>query len=596
MVDFAANMSTQWPFTRENVRRDLQNALKTLRAASRANTLNREASKGEIVANVNIGANDYEVNRGAPTKNKAHRSIAFRSNVALVLAASVCEKDAEGITDARSTDAKSIARALIEHLSWPGRVEEANGFLNFQLTPDNLREALGRALQDGERYGANEVLSGTRVLVEFVSSDPVGPLPFSAARAAALGDALCRVLEFAGASVTREYFLNDADSSSKIRLLGESVAAFYLAEFGQEIEPPEGAFNNGFVRSVAKAIAQREGNAHVMLPESERTTLFAHKALEAAISAHKTSLRDLGVRFDVWTSEQTLRDEGRVDAALQKLRERGHLYQKSGAQWIASTQFGDDADHPLVRANGEPTYLATDIAYHLFKLERGFDKIINIWTSEHRQYIARTKAALKAVGASAEKVEVLPTEGARWLREGTPALRGSGGETFSLEDALRATGADTLRFWMLCRDPDSVVDVDSELARRDDETNPAYAARLLPARLAQLIREHEARANGATEPSAENFAFEYSEGEAASELARLIALWPDTVQNAASERAPHRIAQFVGEMAKATRDLLKSQTPLEGEAAAARLPILRAAQNTTTAALRLLGISAATRI
>jgi arginyl-tRNA synthetase len=455
-----------------------------------------------------------------------------------------------------------------------------------------------------------------RVNVEFVSSDPSGPISFAAGRIAAMGDALCRILSLQGADVTREFFLNDAESSSKMRLLGESVAAFYLAEFGHEVEPPEGLLDDAFVRGVARDIAGRSGNDYLLVPDTERIAAFARAACEAAVAAQKQTLREFGVRFDVWTSENALRREGRVQAAIHKLEELGHTYSRDGALWLRTTSFGDEADRPLVRPTsrvpaGDPTYLASDIAYHIFKFERGFELLINIWTAEHRTYIARTRAALQAAGCDPNRLEVLPCEGARSLRDGTPVAQGKNGGAFTLDEALQEVNRDTLRFWMLRRDRDTAVDIDTEMARRDDESNPGYAARLVPARLSTMIRELEARL-GATSKSAINS--QTTEGASTPawsaeerELARLVALWPDTVETAALRREPQRVAQFVTEMAAAVRALLMASRPdvaREGTQSTQgsttdsemRLSLLRAARVTVTNALQSLGMDAATRL
>ncbi|HEX8235337.1 MAG TPA: arginine--tRNA ligase [Abditibacteriaceae bacterium] len=519
-----------------------------------------------------------------PAKMRAQHGD-FWSNAALVLAA-------EGEASTRKS-AGELARCIIERIEWSGSVQEANGRINFQLDESAIARGVARAVEEREHYGASDALAGTRVVVEFVSAEPSGPLPFTAARSAAMGDALCRILALQGASVTREYYLNDAESSSRMRLLGESVAAIYLSSFGHESEPPEGAMDDAFVRGVAQGIASREGNAYLLMPESERAALFARKALDAIVTAQKATLRDFGVRFDVWTSEQALRDEGRVTASLQKLRERGHLYERDGAEWLRTTTFGDNADRTVVRTNGKPTYLATDIAYHGFKLERGFDRLINIWSAEHRQYIARTRAALLAGGCDADKVEVIPCENSRWLREGAPVRRGAGGGVFTMDEALRAVGRDTLRFLLVRRGWDDIVDIDAETARRDDETNPAYAARLVPARLSTLIREAEARAGSGTVGT-----IEYSQwSEAEQSVARLVALWPDVALGAATRRAPQEVAQFVSELAAGVRDIVKTAQPNNDTAInAVRLPLLQAARVVAANALQALGVDAATKL
>lgn len=494
-----------------------------------------------------------------------------------------------------------LARLLVNEMSslWPGTVEEANGFLNFAMDDDFLKGRIALALEQGDVWGAGDALRDERVVVEFVSAEPSGALPFSSARTAAMGDALCRLLTLQGANVTREFFINDALSSSKTRLLGESVSALYLAQFGHDSQPPEGALDDEFARRVARDIASADGNAWVLVPESERVLEFARRAVRAAVALQKQTLQIFGVHFDVWTSEQALRDEGRVEAVINRLRERGHAYERDGALWLRTTQWGDAADRPLVRPapespEGKPTYLATDIAYHIFKLERGFDRLINIWTAEHGAYVARTRAALQAASCEWERVEVLLCEGARWLRDGTPVRRGKNSDAFTLDEALSETDRDTLCFWMLNRDWKDISSVDSETARRDDETNLAYAARLLPSRLDTLIRELEAR----TTSTDEDVNAEWNNEE--REVARLVALWPDTALTSALEREPQRVARFVTEMATAVRALLMVSRPASTESTnesnAARLQLLRAARITANNALRVVGMTVGKRV
>ncbi|HVF10435.1 MAG TPA: DALR anticodon-binding domain-containing protein [Abditibacteriaceae bacterium] len=531
----------------------------------------------------------------------------FASNAALVLAAAV------GMPGA------AVAALLGEHLQqsevWRGarvfQVEEANGFLNFRFDDNFLGEQIARALREGARYGSGTALAGTRINVEFVSTDPTGPLPFGAGRIAATGEALCRLLEFQGAAVTREFFLNDTETSSKMRLLGESVAAFYLQAFGHggDARPPrpEGALEDDFVRDVAASIVQREGNSYLLVPEAERAAAFAHQAREAAVAAQQRTLRDFGVRFDVWTSEEALRREGRIAAVVRKLQERGQLYVREDTLWLRSTEFGDETDRPLVRSNGEPSYLAADIAYHCFKFERGFDLLLNIWTAQHRPYVARTRAALRAAGCDANRLEVLLCENARLLRDGAFLASGRDGGHPTLEQALQDIDAATLRFWFLQRNWDDISEIDLESARRADETNPAYAARLAPARLGTMIRQLEALPATAPdpEPAAESStASSTAWSTEERELARLVALWPDEAETAARERQPQRVARFVVEIAAVVRRLLAAETgnaearnaesqnqeSQNQESRRARLPLLRAAQITVSNALRALGI------
>ncbi len=491
------------------------------------------------------------------------------------------------ITAARTQQPVSaVAQAIIEQLSWPfGAVEERKGFLNFRMNDETLHNSVADALSQAENYGRSALLKNQRIVIEFVSADPAGALPFSLSRIAAVGDAVCRLLSFQGANVTREWYLNDDETSAKMRLLGESVASHYLSLLGQAHEAPEGVLNDAFVRDLAAEIARRDGSAHLLVPDEERASIFAHEAVQTAVQKQKDAMQRFGVRFDVWTSEAALKREGRVESAIGKLRERGLTFERDGAQWLQTARFGDEDDRVLVRADGRPTYLASDIAYHVFKNERGFDLLLNVWTGEHRPYVERTRAALSAAGCDAAKFEVLPCEGARFLKDGRPVSRGKSGDVWTLDDALDELDADTLKFFLLRQNADERVAIDDEIARRDDETNPAYAARLLPTRLQTMISQNASAQNAS---ATENTDIEYSISE--RELVRLVALWPDTAKNAALERAPHRVANFVAELAKTVRDVLNSSRP---NAPIASTETLRAALIVSQNALEVLGMSGA---
>ena len=475
--------------------------------------------------------------------------------------------------------AKCAASLRAQLLHWPGIIVEAKGFLNFRMDQTATKEIVVRAVREGARFGAGDALKGRRVNVEFVSSEPNSPLTLTSARHAVCGEALCRILQFQGADVTREFFVNDVPTSSKMRLLGESVGAFYEAQFGHD-NLPEGILQDDFVRGVARDLAARDGNKHLLTPASERNLFFAREAAQAAISMQKQALQNLGVRFDLWTSENVLRSEGRVENALEKLRGAGYIYENDGAAWLQTSQFGDEFDHPVVRSDGQPTYLASDIAYHVWKFNRGFDLLLNIWSGEHRPYVARTQAALKAIGCDVGQLEILVCENAR-LRVDGEILEGRNGAPLLWQDALAEVSADNLRLPLLLADWHETATINAENATRDDEQNPAYAARLAPSRLATMIRQNEANTS---QKAVEKL--EYSPAEA--ELARLVALWPDTTENAALQRAPQQIARWTSEFAEAVRALLASSKP----DTPVNLELLRGAQSAIQSALYLLGIEA----
>lgn len=503
---------------------------------------------------------EFEVRRAA-IKDFASRGEYF-SNIAIALAAKI--KD----------DPQRLAEKIKE--SWRHRdviVSAHGGFLNFQMTTEALQRSIQTALDEGRDYGTSTLLRGQRINVEFVSADPTGPLTLQHGRIATCGDALCRLLEFCGASVTREYFLNDIETAPKLRLLGESVAALYLEHFGQNASAPEGAVRDGFTRQVAQELASLRGNALLLLPEAERIAESTHAARETAVAGHRSTLKKFRVHFDVWSSESTLRRDRLIDAMIETLRERGHVYEKDGATWLRTTNADDDADRPLVRG-GEYTYLAADIAYHAYRYERDFDRLINIWTSEHRPYVQRTHAALQLAGFNADSMEVLLCEDAALLRDGEPVQIEE--NAAGLDDALGDVEAETLRFLLLLADWSTPADVETEIAARDDENNRAYAARLLPSRLSTLLREAQAKHQG----------HGASWSDAEKQLARMVAVWPDDVEKAARERRPQWIAHLVLAMSQSVQSLLahkRSDQNLSPQ-------LLRAAQITANNALRILGI------
>lgn len=492
----------------------------------------------------------------------------FSSNAPLILSK---------ILQISPVDGAALLKAHLAH--WPGIIDEAKGFLNFRMDQTKVREIVAQAALQGARFGAGTTWTGRRVNVEFVSSEPNSPLTLTSARHAVCGEALCRLLELQGADVTREFFLNDVPSSSKMRLLGESVGAYYEAHFNGAQNLPEGVLQDDFVRGVARDLAARDGNKHLLEPSAERNLFFAREAAQAAISLQKQELRDLGVRFDLWTSENTLRQEGRVENAVEKLREAGHIYQNDGAAWLRTSRFGDESDHPVVRSNGQPTYLASDIAYHVWKFNRGFDLLLNIWSGEHRPYIARTQAALQAVGCDVNKLEIIVCEGAR-LRLDGEILEGRNGSPLLWQDGQSEVDAENLRLHLLLANWNDAALIDVETAIRDDERNPAYAIRLAPSRLATMLRQ----ATTNTQNTAEEADFSPEEAE----LARLVALWPDTIENAVLQRAPQNIARWAAEFSEAVRRLLaasKPDAPLKSE-------LLRGAQGAVNSALYVLGIEA----
>ena len=482
--------------------------------------------------------------------------------------------------------ARDLAAKLAPHFA--GRIEIQSGHLNFFMSDTTWMQTLETAAREGALFGSGDSLSGQRVLVEYVSSDPTGFLPFGAGRAAAAGETLCRLLEYQGARVTREFYLNDATSSSKIQSLGEEVSRWYLAAFGRRDARLDSAAGDAFVRGVASELARREGAQWLDVSGRERLERCSRAALEAAVEAQRDVLERFGTRFDDWVSETRLRAESRVGSALERLVESGHTFERDGALWLQTSKFGDETDRVLRRANGEPTYFAGDIAYNVSKFERGFSRIINLWSAEHRPYIERTRAALRAAQIDEDRFEFLTCESAVLKRDGVRLQLGMGGGAPLLSEEIEEVGEAPLKWFFLSAPMSKRAEVELEVAARDEESNPSYAARLLPSRLARLLREAE---GARLEVSSTNENGEFAPGE--RELARLVALWPDEALEATTRREPERVARFVDEMSRAVKSLLVAQSPREaGAPNDLRLQLLRAAQHVATSALRLMGVEA----
>jgi len=443
----------------------------------------------------------------------------------------------------RQFEAEWVLQQLREHLGACYTITQNNGYLNFSMTESHLQSQVDRALEQGAAFGATGQWSGRRVSAEFVSADPIGPLSIHRGRIAVTGDALCRLLKWQGARVTREYLINDDESSSRLNLLGESILAAYSAHFGENATPPEGALDTAFVRQVARQIAERDGNRYLLVPEKEAARAFAQDACRRAIASQQQSLQALDVQFDLWVYETALINEGRVQLAIKQLQEHDAMIERDGASWIATSHWGDDADRPLIRATGAPTYLATDIAYHLFRFERGYDTLINIWSNEHQQYVKRTHAALAAAGYDDERLKVLLCAPVQWNNDGVKVSEEDAPAT--VDEALAAFDVNTLRLALLLRQGDAPAVLDRELLSRDDESNPAYQVQLLSARLAQIQRDNAARQ------------VPFDKWELAQQnLARWVAQWPDEVETATAQLAPHRIAGYLQQGAKNVKHLL----------------------------------------
>jgi arginyl-tRNA synthetase len=472
------------------------------------------------------------------------------------------------------------------------RIEVAGpGFLNVFLSDRWHREATAAVLAAGDRFGTGTAPQPERVLVEFVSANPTGPLTAAGGRHAAFGDALVRLLDFAGHSVEREYLLNDV--GGQVEQFARSIAARMRGA-----EPPSDGYSGDYVIELADQLEA----AGVSPDDLDAVARHGTEAMRERISE---TLERYRVHFDTWASQRALEDAGKVTETIELLRDAGHVYESEGATWLRTSDFGDDKDRVLVRADGEPTYFAADIAYHRDKLERGAERLIDVWGADHHGYMTRMRAALAWIGADPDRFEALIMQFVHLL-EGSERAQMSKrrGEFVSLDELIDDIGVDAARFFMLQRSHDTTIDLDLELARQSSQDNPVYYVQYAHARIASILRK--AVEEGAAPQSEDELAARTAVSDALlagaepteRALVRRLLELPGEVRAAGERRAPHRVCAYASATAADFhafyRDcrVVGAGDGLQG----ARLGLCVATRRTIATALGLLGISAPERM
>ncbi len=446
---------------------------------------------------------------------------------------------------------RRIADVLVEHLThpvrWLQRVEVAGpGFINFHLDPRWALAAVPMAVKLRADYGRVQVGGGKKVQVEFVSANPTGLLHMGNARGAALGDSIAAILDYAGWKVTREFYINDA--GNQIENFALSLEARYFQLLGREAEVPEGGYHGQDIVDTVRRFIDRHGDGLLAAEPAARREALVQFALAEKIGAIRKALEDFGVHYDVWFSEQSLHDGGKVDEALRRLRERGFLYERDGALWFKATAFGVEKDEVVVRKNGVPTYFAADIAYHMNKFERGFDWVINVWGADHHGHVPRMKGAMAALGYDPDALHVVIMQLVRLLRGGEVVrMSKRTGRFITLEELVEEVGRDAARYFFVMRSADSHLDFDLDLARSQSNENPVYYVQYAHARICSIFRQ--LKEQGRQVPAVEEVNLELLREEAELALARRLADFPEEVSLAARQLAPHRIARYVHEVA-----------------------------------------------
>ena len=488
----------------------------------------------------------------------------------------------------------------------------APGFLNLRLADHALEATIAGVLAEPAAWGRVAATRPRSVNVEFVSANPTGPLHIGNARGAFVGDLLCRVLEAGGQRVTREYYFND--SGGQIRNLGASVAALRRGE-----PVPEDGYKGDYV---ADLVAQLPDDvwAEASGPDADTDGIVGHWAAGRVREGIERSLTALGVRFDLWTSEARLHSEGWVDRAVDRLRERGHVYEQDGAIWFRSTDFGDDKDRVVIRSTGEPTYFAADIGYVTEKFSRGFDHLIYIWGADHHGTVARVRNAAEAMGYDREAVQMLLYSWVRFVRDGHEvSMSKRAGEFITLDELLAEVGVDAARWFFASRGATSEIDFDIELAKKQSNENPVYYVQYAHARIASILRKGAeaglvpgagAVGGGPTHHLAGTFSGtppDVAGTAAASEvagtlsgapealLARAVARFPEVVEDAVAAEETQGITAYATELATIFHGFYRDARvvdPDEPARSAARLALADATRITLANALALLGISA----
>lgn len=457
------------------------------------------------------------------------------------------------------TQPRRIAEEIVSRMDMAGGVIESveiagPGFINIRLSNRWLEELLRRISSQGEDFGRCDLGKGTKVQVEFVSTNPTGPLNVVNGRAASVGDSLVNILQAVGYNVTREFYINDAGGQAY--RLAKSIEARYQQLIGNDVPFPEDGYRGEYVTELAKLLIQERGEELAGMSEEERMELFREVGCARMVEWQKRDLERFRVFFDVWTSEKAIRESGKPEMILKNLRRKGYLYERDGAVWFKSTDFGDDKDRVLIKSDGEYTYVVPDIAYHYNKFERGFDKVIDIWGPDHYGYIVRLKAAIQALGIDPERLQIMIVQMVRLVRGGESVkMSKRRGEFITLADLLdelaetvdERFAVDVARFFFVMRSHSTHLDFDMDLAISQANDNPVFYIQYAHARIRSIFRQAEER--GIPRWPIERVDLSLLGNEEEVSLMRSLAEYPEVVLGAAQALEPHRIPYYLLDLA-----------------------------------------------
>lgn len=510
---------------------------------------------------------------------------------------------------------RAIAQAIVDHLPENSLVESCEiagpGFINLTLTNASFQAVVAEVREKGADFGKSQLAEPCKVDLEYVSANPTGPMHVGHGRWAALGDATARVMRHAGYSVDEEFYIND--QGNQMNVFGNSIVVRYQQMLGQDVEMPEACYGGAYIKDIAQAIIDEDGSKWLDADEQERLIDFRERGYAMMLDTVKSTLSTFGNHFDTWFSERSLfvPDENgttKQQRAFDVMNEKGLLYESDGATFFRSTDFGDDKDRVLVKANGDLTYFMSDVAYHYDKMQRGYDHLIDIWGADHHGYIQRCKAMMTAWGYP-DALEVVLGQLVNLLRDGEPVrMSKRTGEMVTFQELIDEVGVDATRYLMLSKSADQAIDFDIEVAKKQDSSNPVYYVQYAHARICSILRKvGEARGMDVESAGIEDIVAELGldgvnlsplSHESELALMRKMADFSDLVAGAARDRAPFRLTHYAQELASLFHSFYGNCHVLgvEEDVEKARLALVDAARIVLALSLDLLGVSAPERM
>ncbi|HEC2152212.1 TPA: arginine--tRNA ligase [Staphylococcus delphini] len=539
-------------------------------------TLIQEIEKSIQQANIVESIPEIKIEIPKDTKNGD-----YATNIAMVL------------TKLAKRNPREIAQLIVDHLDTEAahvkKIDIAGpGFINFYLDSSYLNAVIDQALEQDTQFGRVAESKNEKILVEYVSANPTGDLHIGHARNAAVGDTLCNILDAAGYDVTREYYINDA--GNQITNLAKSIEARYLQHLGQEAEMPADGYHGQDIKNIGADLAEKQPNL-MDLSDDERLKTFRQLGVDYEMAKLKQDLADFNIHFDNWFSETSLYEKGEIKAVLERMKDNGYTYEQDGATWLRTTDFKDDKDRVLIKKDGTYTYFLPDIAYHYDKFQRGNDKLINLFGADHHGYINRLKASLETFGVDSDRLEIQIMQMVRLMQDGEEVkMSKRTGNAITLREIMDEVGIDAARYFLTMRSADTHFDFDMALAKEQSQDNPVYYAQYAHARICSILRQAEAQGYQ-VEKGAD---YQTITNDKAIELLKKVAEFEPMIEGAAEARAPHRVTNYIQDLAAHFHKFYNAEKVLTEDQAKtkAHLALIDAVRITLRNALQLVGVTA----